>query len=86
MIPFHERMQNGPPSVVITGARFYDGCTGKLVGLTQLLPPWYIVDLDDGRRVVVRPGHLEPLPMSSDTSQSVLSQGTSINTENGYAQ
>lgn len=61
MIPFHERGQNGPPSVVITGARFYDGCTGKLVGLTQLLPPWYVVDLDDGRRVVVRPGHLEPL-------------------------
>ena len=83
MIPFHESGQNSPPSVVITGARFYDGCTGKLVGLTQLLPPWYIVDLDDGSRVVVRPGHLDPLPMSSDTSQSVLSQGTSINTENG---
>ena len=79
-------MQNGPPSVVITGARFYNGCTGKFVGLTQLLPPWYIVDLDYGRRVVVLPGHLEHLPMSSDASQSVLSQGTSINTENGYAQ
>lgn len=55
------RTEAGEPPVVIIGARGYNGCTGKIVGATQLLPPWFIVDLDDGRRVVVRPDLCEPL-------------------------
>lgn len=62
MIPVEESGREcGCHSVVITDAKPYNGCTGRIVGLTALLPAWYIVDLDSGGRVVVRPGHCEPL-------------------------
>lgn len=60
MIPFPESAHSNR-AVVITGAKPYNGCTGRVVGLTSLLPAWYIVDLDGGGRAVVRPGHCEPL-------------------------
>ena len=62
MSTFNEsRPEAEKPPIVITGAKGYNGCTGKVIGATQVLPPWYIVDLDGGGRVVVRPGHCEPL-------------------------
>ena len=49
-----------PPGtpVTISGVPSYAGCTGRLIGRTSLLPSWFVVLLDDGSRVVVRPGHL----------------------------
>jgi len=44
--------------VTISDVLEYRGCTGRLIGRTSLLPSWFVVLLDDGRRVVVRPGHL----------------------------
>jgi len=44
--------------VMICGVPSYDGSTGLITGTTQMLPPWYIVQLESGQRVVVQPGHL----------------------------
>lgn len=52
------RFPIGTP-VTICQARPYNGCAGRVVGMTRTLPSWFIVQLDDGSRVVVRPGHFE---------------------------
>jgi hypothetical protein len=54
--------ENGlnPPvgSVVITGVPSYEGCRGRIVRATAMMPSWPIVQLDDGRRLVVHPARL----------------------------
>lgn len=44
--------------VTICGLVGYDGMTGRIVGVTNLVPSWPVVQLDDGCRLVVRPEHL----------------------------
>lgn len=44
--------------VTISGVPEYAGCTGHIVGVTTMRPPWPVVALDDGRRVVVHPAHV----------------------------
>lgn len=48
-------------AVRVSGAKLYEGRCGRIAGLTNMLPPWYIVELEDGQRLVVRPGHLLPI-------------------------
>ena len=52
-----ESVPLGTP-VTISGVLEYTGCAGRIVGSTNMLPSWPVVLLNDGRRVVVRPGHL----------------------------
>ena len=38
----------------------YVGCEGKVIGVTNTLPRWFCVRLDDGRQIAALPHHLQP--------------------------
>lgn len=44
---------------VISGERTYLGQSGHVVGITNTLPPWFSVRLDDGRLIAALPEYLE---------------------------
>ena len=46
---------------MLSGAKLYEGQCGQVIGLTNMLPSWYIVRLENGQRVVAHPGHLLPI-------------------------
>jgi hypothetical protein len=48
-------------AVRVSGMKQYEGQCGQIIGLTAMQPPYYIVRLEDGQRLVVRPGHLLPI-------------------------
>ncbi len=48
-------------AVRVSGAKLYEGRCGRVIGLTRMQPPYYIVRLEDGQRLVVRPEHLFPI-------------------------
>jgi hypothetical protein len=39
----------------------YIDCSGKIVGVTNTRPRWFLVFLDDQRQIAARPHHIEPL-------------------------